>query len=81
MELRTLGRTGVQVSRYCLGAMMFGAIGNRDHDECIRIVHAATGELITTRTLDPNRRYHGSGRPIGGPSRPYGPRKKKQTEP
>jgi hypothetical protein len=24
MEMRTLGRTGIQVSPYCLGAMMFG---------------------------------------------------------
>jgi aryl-alcohol dehydrogenase-like predicted oxidoreductase len=41
MELRTLGRTGVQVSPLCLGAMMFGAWGNRDHDESIRIIHGA----------------------------------------
>jgi aryl-alcohol dehydrogenase-like predicted oxidoreductase len=41
MERTTLGRTGIQVSRYCLGAMMFGAWGNRDHDDCIRIIHAA----------------------------------------
>jgi aryl-alcohol dehydrogenase-like predicted oxidoreductase len=41
MERTTLGRTGIQVSRYCLGAMMFGAWGNRDHDDCIRIVHHA----------------------------------------
>ena len=36
MELRTLGRTGVKVSPLCLGAMMFGAWGNTDHDESIR---------------------------------------------
>jgi aryl-alcohol dehydrogenase-like predicted oxidoreductase len=41
MELRTLGRTGVKVSPLCLGAMMFGAWGNTDHDECIRIIHRA----------------------------------------
>ena len=41
MRMRTLGGTGIQVSRYCLGAMMFGAWGNRDHDDCIRIIHAA----------------------------------------
>jgi len=29
------------VSPYCLGAMMFGAWGNTDHDESIRIIHAA----------------------------------------
>src|ERR1700722_11518400 len=41
MELRTLGRTGVKVSPLCLGAMMFGDWGNSDHDESIRIIHAA----------------------------------------
>jgi aryl-alcohol dehydrogenase-like predicted oxidoreductase len=41
MELRTLGRTGVKVSPLCLGAMMFGAWGEPDHDESIRIIHAA----------------------------------------
>ena len=41
MEHRPLGRTGVSVSKYCLGAMMFGAWGNPDHDESIRIIHAA----------------------------------------
>jgi aryl-alcohol dehydrogenase-like predicted oxidoreductase len=41
METRTLGRTGVRVSSLCLGAMMFGDWGNRDHDESIRIIHRA----------------------------------------
>jgi aryl-alcohol dehydrogenase-like predicted oxidoreductase len=41
MDLRTLARTGVQVSPLCLGAMMFGAWGNPDHGECIRIIHRA----------------------------------------
>ena len=41
MDLRPLGRTGVQVSSFCLGAMMFGAWGNPDHDESIRIIHTA----------------------------------------
>ncbi len=41
MELRYLGRTGVQVSPLCLGTMMFGAWGNTDHDESIRIIHHA----------------------------------------
>ena len=47
----------------------------------IRIIHAATGEIIRTLTLDPTRTYHGTGKPIGGPSRPYGPRKNKDPEP
>jgi aryl-alcohol dehydrogenase-like predicted oxidoreductase len=41
MEHRQLGRTGVAVSKLCLGAMMFGAWGNPDHDDSIRIIHAA----------------------------------------
>ena len=39
MEHHQLGRTGVSVSKFCLGAMMFGAWGNPDHDESIRIIH------------------------------------------
>jgi aryl-alcohol dehydrogenase-like predicted oxidoreductase len=41
MNYRTLGRTGVEVSEYCLGTMMFGDWGNTDEDECIRMTHAA----------------------------------------
>jgi len=41
MELRTLGRTGVRVSPLCLGAMMFGAWGNPDHDDSIRVIRRA----------------------------------------
>jgi aryl-alcohol dehydrogenase-like predicted oxidoreductase len=41
MELRTLAGTGVHVSPLCLGAMMFGAWGEQDHDESIRIIHRA----------------------------------------
>ena len=41
MEYRPLGRTGISVSQLCLGAMMFGAFGNPDHDESIAIVHRA----------------------------------------
>src|SRR3954453_9985586 len=41
MQLRSLGSTGVKVSPLCLGAMLFGDWGNTDHDESIRISHAA----------------------------------------
>ena len=41
MRMRTLGGTGIKVSAYCLGAMMFGQWGNKDRDECVAIVHAA----------------------------------------
>src|ERR1700680_4966271 len=41
MRTRSLGTTGIKVTPYCLGAMMFGAWGNPDHDESVRIIHAA----------------------------------------
>ncbi len=41
MRYRPLGRTGIMVSPYCLGAMMFGKMANPDHDECVRIIHKA----------------------------------------
>ena len=41
MRFRTLGGTGIRVSSYCLGAMMFGAAGNPDHEDCVRIIHTA----------------------------------------
>ncbi len=41
MEYRVLGRTGVSVTQLCLGAMMFGAFGNSDEDDCVRIIHKA----------------------------------------
>jgi aryl-alcohol dehydrogenase-like predicted oxidoreductase len=39
--MRELGRTGIQVSPYCLGTMMFGQVANTDHDDCVRIIHRA----------------------------------------
>src|SRR5438309_720113 len=41
MDYRTVANTGVKVSPLCLGAMMFGAWGETDHDEAIRIIHRA----------------------------------------
>ncbi|MFI7503972.1 aldo/keto reductase [Streptomyces sp. NPDC049687] len=41
MRMRQLGRTGIEVSAYCLGTMMFGRNGNQDHDECARMIHRA----------------------------------------
>jgi len=41
MRYRTLGTTGMRVSTLCLGAMMFGAWGNTDHDDSISIIHRA----------------------------------------
>ncbi|MGE2714442.1 aldo/keto reductase [Mycolicibacterium litorale] len=44
MRYRTLGRTGIKVSPYALGAMMLGSpaeVGNPDHQDSIRIIHRA----------------------------------------
>src|ERR1700742_1005455 len=41
MEYRSLGRTGMQVSPLCLGAMMFGGWGEPDHATSIKIIHRA----------------------------------------
>jgi aryl-alcohol dehydrogenase-like predicted oxidoreductase len=42
MQYRTLGRTGIKVSPYALGAMLLGSpIGNADHDDSVRIIHKA----------------------------------------
>ncbi len=46
MRYRKLGGTGIEVSVHCLGAMMFGAVGNPDHEDCIRIIHAALDQGI-----------------------------------
>ena len=42
MQYRTLGRTGIKVSPYALGALALGtSIGNPDHDDSVRIIHKA----------------------------------------
>ncbi|MFI9330471.1 aldo/keto reductase [Kitasatospora sp. NPDC052868] len=46
MRYRVLGGTGIEVSTHCLGTMMFGAVGNPDHDDCVRIIHAALDQGI-----------------------------------
>jgi aryl-alcohol dehydrogenase-like predicted oxidoreductase len=57
MEYRTLGRTGIKVSPYALGAMMFGAGGNPDHDDSVRIIHKALDAGINF--VDTADRYSG----------------------
>lgn len=47
MEQRRLGATGVWVSNLCLGTMMFGEWGTKDHDESIRVIHRALDAGIT----------------------------------
>src|SRR6185312_1783356 len=46
LKYRPLGGTGIEVSSYCLGTMMFGFVGNRDHADCAQILHTALDEGI-----------------------------------
>ncbi|GAB3412014.1 aldo/keto reductase [Schumannella luteola] len=39
MQHRTLGRTGIKVSPFALGAMSLGGFGTADRDEATRIIH------------------------------------------
>ena len=41
MEYRHLGRTGVSVSKLCLGTMMFGPWGNPDRQAGVGVIHRA----------------------------------------
>src|SRR5271165_890287 len=41
MDQRTLGHTGVHVTPLCLGAMMFGAWGEPNHDAAASMIHRA----------------------------------------
>ena len=51
------------------------------HGYDIRIIHAATGEILRALTINPDLRYHGTGKPKGRPSQPYAPHKNKKPEP
>ncbi|WP_405616937.1 aldo/keto reductase [Streptomyces sp. NBC_01511] len=46
MRYRTLGGTGIEVSAHCLGTMMFGSVGNSDHDDSVRVIHAALDQGV-----------------------------------
>ncbi len=46
MKYRTLGRTGVEVSTLCLGAMMLGAWGNTNRKDCAGIIQRALDDGI-----------------------------------
>lgn len=62
MHYRTLGRTGIRVSPFALGAMMLGTdgrIGNGDEKDSIRIVHRALDAGINI--IDTADRYSQGG--------------------
>jgi aryl-alcohol dehydrogenase-like predicted oxidoreductase len=64
MNYRTLGRTGVKVSPYSLGALMLGtAIGNSDDADAIRVVHKALDAGINL--IDTADAYTGSDELVG----------------
>ncbi len=48
------------------------------HGTQVRVIHAATGEVLREITLNPDQHYYGLGTPPGGPK---GPRKNKRPEP
>jgi aryl-alcohol dehydrogenase-like predicted oxidoreductase len=48
LRYRTLGGTGIEVSVQCLGTMMFGAVGNPDHDDCVRMIDVAVENGINS---------------------------------
>jgi aryl-alcohol dehydrogenase-like predicted oxidoreductase len=55
MDYASLGRSGLKVSRLCLGTMVLGRWGNTDVADCIRIVRRALDEGLTF--IDTANRY------------------------
>jgi aryl-alcohol dehydrogenase-like predicted oxidoreductase len=55
MDYVRLGRTGLKVSRLCLGTMVLGPWGNADPDDCTRIIQKALDEGINF--IDTANRY------------------------
>ena len=55
MDFARLGNSGLEVSRLCLGTMVFGRWGNTDHDDCARIIHRALDEGVNF--IDTANRY------------------------
>ena len=74
MQYRTLGRTGIKVTPYALGAMMLGSLGNPDRPEGMRIIHRALDAGINF--VDTADRYGDSEEVVGealqGPPRRRG---------
>ena len=55
MEYRNLGKTGLRVSRLCLGTMVLGRWGNTDQSDCVRIIHRGLDEGVNF--IDTANRY------------------------
>jgi aryl-alcohol dehydrogenase-like predicted oxidoreductase len=63
MQYRTLGRAGIKVTPFALGAMMLGQLGNPDRQEAIRIIHRALDGGINF--IDTADRYGDSEEVVG----------------
>lgn len=50
MKYRNLGRTGIKVSPYGLGTLMFASQMGNDPDESVRIIHRAIEAREEDRT-------------------------------
>jgi len=72
-------RVNGQLHRIGLGRTLDGTpIIMLIHGYDVRVIHATTGEIIRTLTINPEHRYHGTGQPPGGPT---GPRKIRRSGP
>jgi predicted aldo/keto reductase-like oxidoreductase len=59
MQYRALGRTGIHVSPYALGAMNFGAMANSNHEAATAIIRRALDAGINLiDTADNQRQRH-----------------------
>ncbi|MBA8795653.1 aryl-alcohol dehydrogenase-like predicted oxidoreductase [Friedmanniella endophytica] len=63
MRYRTLGRTGIKITPYALGAMMLGSFGNPDRKEGVRIIRRALDAGINL--VDTADRYGDSEEVVG----------------
>ncbi|PMR62686.1 hypothetical protein C1A38_02800 [Verrucosispora sp. ts21] len=68
MLYRTLGRTGMKVSPYALGTLMFATvIGNPDPDDSIKVIHKALDAGINESEVLPAAQRYGMGTLVWGP--------------
>lgn len=63
MQYRTLGRTGIKVTPFALGAMMLGSFGNPDRQEGVRIARRALDAGVNF--IDTADRYGDSEEVVG----------------
>ena len=69
MQYRTLGRTGIKVSPYALGALMFATSMGNDPADSARIIHKAIDAGINV--IDTADAYEDSEEVVGTRRMPY----------